>query len=104
MEPIPKQKTHRDKKYLLWLRSQPCAYCGLPATRGICDVVPMHKGGGMALKGDDKGAIPGCCTGSDCNAHGLHHKMPGTFEGMLHVRTGKSWKQHAQEHWKRYQD
>ncbi len=57
----PKTITVRDKKYLDWLKTQPCANprCNASWGTGI-NVVPAHSGGGMAIKGDDSQALPLC--------------------------------------------
>ncbi len=58
----------------------------------------------MGTKGDDKMALPGCSTGSPCNAHGIDHASPKTFRTQLFLTTGKTWGEHAREHWERYND
>jgi len=94
----PKPSTPRDKKYLKWLRTQLCVFCGEPAKPNM-DVVPMHKGGGMALKGSDYDALPGCV---EC--HRREHELPITFWRMIYVQTGKRREQLVEEHRKRYKE
>ena len=98
MNPDPKPKTYRNKKYLNWLKTQPCVYCGNYASPAM-DVVPMHQGGGMALKGDDSDALPGCV-----EHHRWEHNGPATFWAMVKTLSGKSRDQIAVEHWERYQN
>ena len=97
MNPQPKQKTHRDKKYRLWCRTQPCNYCGNPPMEGYKDTCLAHAGGGMAIKGNDKDGIILC---DEC--HKIDHAGHETFKAMLETRTGKTWGQHAEENWDRY--
>jgi hypothetical protein len=53
MMPLPKEKQHRDRAYLDWLRDQPCLFTGYSG----CD--PMHIGtAGKGLKCHDYWAIP----------------------------------------------
>ena len=78
MVPKPKPQTIRNKKYLLWLRTQPCAACGQPPTMYV-DVVAAHRtGGGVGIKNDDTSALPLCV---DC--HGLEHNGVKTFWGKV---------------------
>ncbi len=57
MNPDPKQKKHRSKKYLKFIRSKPCLICGHAS-------VACHVGDktskGMATKTHDSRAIPMC--------------------------------------------
>ena len=54
--PQPKPHTPRDRPYLDWLRTQPCAACSRPPP---CD--PSHHGrGGVGIKAPDHDAIPLC--------------------------------------------
>ena len=57
----------------------------------------------MGIKGDDRNALPGCSTGSYCNAHGIDHASPDDFDTVLYLATGKTWEELAKEHWERYQ-
>lgn len=52
---LQKNKTERDKKYLVWLRSQPCIRCSNPYTEAH-----HTSSGGMGIKGSDYDAIPLC--------------------------------------------
>lgn len=94
LHPDPKTKTHRDKKYLLWIRTQPCASCGQLPIEGTYQVVPAHSGGGMALKGPDRDAIPLCVA-----CHGIDHTV-GPFQEVKGVNRMDV----ARAHWKRYQE
>ena len=96
--PNPKPKTHRDKKYLDWLRSQPCVGCDQPKSDEF-DIVYTHKGGGMAIKGDDREALPLCTF-----CHETEHRAPKTFWITVRFMTKKSRDQHVKEHRKRYGD
>lgn len=52
----PKVKTMRDRKYLDWLRDQPCVACGFPHG---CD--PSHHGRhGLGIKAPDDRAVSMC--------------------------------------------
>ena len=56
---IPKNKPHRNKKYLDFIRSHPCVMCGNPQT------VPHHVrrsywGAGMGVKPHDYVTLPVC--------------------------------------------
>lgn len=56
MNPIPKSKTFRSKKYLEFIRSQPCILCGCEE-----DIQAHHTASaGIALRGSDYSAIPVC--------------------------------------------
>ena len=64
MKSDQKEKTPRDKKYLLWQRTQPCAnpYC-CKTGNDYESVVPAHnKGGGVSNKSSDYEALPLCNT------------------------------------------
>lgn len=64
-----KQKVIRDRKYLIWLRSQPCILTGFRATEYEA-VDPAHIGqAGMGMKSGDDEALP--------VKHSLHVKMHG---------------------------
>ena len=97
MKPQPKPVTQRHKAYLKWLRTQPCVNCGRYANPHL-DIVPMHTGGGMAIKGDDTKALPGCV---ECHAE--EHRQPMTFWGALWYRYGTDRDGLCTEHWERYQ-
>ena len=58
MTAIPKNPPLRDRKYLDWLRTQPCILTGLHATEADA-VDPMHIGtAGRGIKSPDDEAIP----------------------------------------------
>jgi hypothetical protein len=62
IRPDPKQETPRDKKYLDWLKEQPCAICDHPKYANR-DVVAAHQsvsGRSMGKKGSDFEALPLC--------------------------------------------
>lgn len=103
MKPYPKIKIVKDKKYLLWLRGQPCVFSGQSASEHE-DVVYAHdKGGGMALKDDDTKALPllsGHHLGGTISEHRGYH----TFWDLVLVKTGKTRKQLVIEHRKRYKE
>jgi hypothetical protein len=95
MTPIPKPITHVDKKYREWMRLEPCDYCG----RTWVDVCLAHRsGGGMGKKDHDKCGIALC---HEC--HKMEHTGSSTFRDMLLIKTGKTWEQHAEKHWEKYQ-
>ena len=52
-----KEKTHRSEKYKKFIRSQPCAICGLEVSQHHHEPLNGH---GMALKGPDNEALPLC--------------------------------------------
>lgn len=66
--------TPRNNSYLKWLRTLPCTLCGREKIEGYLDIVPAHKGGGMALKGSGCEAVPLCV---DC--HEVEHEKPAWF-------------------------
>ena len=74
IRPNPKSITQRDKGYLLWLRTQTCAFCGAGVVQGEVQVVPAHKGGGIATKGPDDEAVPLCV-----KCHAIEHAGAVTF-------------------------
>jgi len=53
---LPKSKTERNPKYLVWIRKQPCCVC-----RRIGNIQAHHSsGGGIGIKGSDLEAVPLC--------------------------------------------
>jgi hypothetical protein len=55
---LPKDNLIRDRKYLDWLRDQPCLLTGYSASESMA-VDPMHIGtAGKGLKSGDDEAIP----------------------------------------------
>jgi len=74
MNPHPKPHTDRDPKYLAWLRTQPCANPRCQMSAYPADIVPTHKGGGMALKGSDLQSLPLCFY-----CHAEEHRGAVTF-------------------------
>jgi len=95
-QPCPRPKTNRDKKYLAWLRQQPCVGCNQPKTPDF-DIVYTHKGGGMALKGPDSEALPLCTY-----CHESEHRAPETAWEAIKFMTGKTREQHVKEHRRNY--
>jgi hypothetical protein len=64
---LPKEKTPRNKHFLLWLLDRPCELRGGEFGPCMGDMIYHHtEGGGMALKGSDLEAIS-CCYG--------HHEL-----------------------------
>ena len=55
----PKTKPVRDKKYLAWVRTLPCAVCGKPGPSEAAHQ-RILQGGGMGMKPSDYEAIPLC--------------------------------------------
>ncbi len=54
----PKLTIVRDRKYLDWLRTQPCVICGVSATQYLA-VDPAHIGTlGKGIKSSDDEALP----------------------------------------------
>ena len=94
----PKPKTHRDKKFRLWLRSQPCAKCGKPAPfeNGKYQNHPHHnsvtKGGGMAIKCSDLEEVPLC--------HACHNEVE--YIGKVTFWKGFNVPMLIQQHYDRY--
>jgi len=60
-------KTTRDKDYLLYIRTQPCAFCTMPPNDNT-QIVYHHEqlgdSGGYGLKSSDHFAVPLC---NDCH-------------------------------------
>lgn len=70
MNAVPKHSPLRDRKYLLWLRSQRCEVTGSLATH-VEAVEPAHIGTtGVGIKSPDNEAIPLCHT-----MHGISHRI-----------------------------
>jgi hypothetical protein len=66
-EALPKEKTPRNKHFLLWLLDRPCELRGGKFGPCMGDMIYHHtSGSGMALKGSDLEAIS-CCYG--------HHEL-----------------------------
>ena len=61
---IPKPKTPRSSRYLAWLRTLPCAWCG----RGPPSDASHHGRRGVGIKASDLLAVPLCRA---CHRH--HH-------------------------------
>lgn len=95
--PQPKPKTNRDKKYLEWLKTQPCVKCKRVAIPKCLDIVATHSGGGMAIKGDDSNALPLCVV-----CHYTEHTGIKMFWQLIEYMTGKTRKQHVKEHRERW--
>ena len=98
MNPDPKPKSVRNPKYLLWLRNQQCVNCGRYKS-ALMDIVPMHHGGGMAIKGDDSKALPGC---TQCHAR-EHREGYALFWGSIWNRYGLTRDDLCTESFERYQ-
>jgi len=58
MPPVPKFKTYRNKKYLAWMRGQPCEACAKPGEPH--HVRRSHWGAGVAQKPHDYVTISLC--------------------------------------------
>ena len=80
MPPDPKPPPHKkrkppgqDKKYLAWIREQPCARCGQ-----VAPSEPAHQrclgNCGVGIKPPDRDALP-LCRG----CHSLEHSMGGPW-------------------------
>jgi hypothetical protein len=65
----PKTKAARDKKYLAWIRTLPCAVCGKPGPSEAAHQ-RILQGGGIGLKPSDYESIPLC---TDC--HHIEHAV-----------------------------
>ena len=75
VNPIPKNKPLRNKKYLGWLRNQPCAFTGQYIEYGIVyHHVKLLGGGGWAIKPPDNDCLP--------ILHSIHQRLdsPGHSE------------------------
>lgn len=91
----PKPKTFRSPKYLAWLRTQPCAWCGRPAPSEAAHM----GGGGKGIKGPDNLAIPLCGGPNGCHAYSHRHGVlplgqshHGTTEGASVTGAGmRAW-------------
>jgi len=68
MTPMPKTKPWRSPKYLKWLRSQPCYYCGRPST--VHHIKGIGHMSGISRKAPDWATSPLC---EEC-----HHRMQTT--------------------------
>lgn len=53
-----KNKAHRDRKFLDWLRDQPCAVTMAPPPSDPAHTFKSTGGGGMGLKSGDCYAVP----------------------------------------------
>ena len=56
MNPQPKQKRLRDKKYLAWLQKQQPLIMGVGDT--VCHHIRLFGGAGMGIKAPDNDCIP----------------------------------------------
>ena len=65
---LPKPQTPRDPKYLAWIRTLPCLFCGKPGPSQAHHTAT----GGMSLKGSDFSCVPLC---GDC--HSIMHTEHG---------------------------
>jgi hypothetical protein len=78
VNPQPKQKRLRDKKYLEWLRSLWCCNCYRAGSENV-QVVAHHirigTNGGTGIKPGDNHCVPLCV---DCHAD-LHQIGEATF-------------------------
>ena len=107
--PDPKPKPHKkrkppgqDKKYLAWIRDQPC--CGPNCKGKPGDIVPAHMRclgeAGTGMKPDDKMALPLCFW-----CHAEEHRGPIRFWNET-----EKWKARekvsalCREHLKRYEE
>jgi len=70
LNPVPKLKTFRSKKYLDFIREHPCCNCGHPA-RSEAHHVRFDGNGGTSLKPPDTHTIPLCNDGTDFQCHAL---------------------------------
>lgn len=61
---FPKEKTPRDAKYLAWIRTLNCAFCGNPPP----NEASHHGKRGMGIKASDYEALPACR-----RCHQRHH-------------------------------
>lgn len=68
---LPKPTTPRDKRYLEWVKRQPCISC----ESSFFEVHPHHTTtGGMGIKGSDYETIPLC---TFCHREWHDHKGKG---------------------------
>jgi hypothetical protein len=76
MNPCPKMKPIRNKKYLAWIRKQPCGYAG-PYCSGPIQAHHVRRqrwGAGTSQKPHDLVAVPRC----------LYHHDP-LYEGDVEL-------------------
>lgn len=78
---FPKPCSHRDPKYLAWIREQPCAKCNHPAPSHPAHMRSL-KGGGTSLKPSDYHAIPLCHE---------HHIVFEHGKGISHLNINPGW-------------
>jgi len=69
--PVPKQDYLRDKGYLRWVASLPCAHCGIEGRSQAAHSDDNGAGGkGMGIKASDDTAYPACApTPGDPGCH-----------------------------------
>jgi len=75
-------KPARDWKYRAWIRSLPCASCGIePAGEAA------HTGsdGGMKQKASDYSCVPLCCDCHTIGANAYHRIGKSAFEALRNV-------------------
>ena len=71
-------KPIRDRKYLAWIRTQPCAVCG--STRNI---EAAHVGPhGLGQKASDRSTIPLCARHHRTGNDSVHSLGPRKFEAV----------------------
>ena len=59
---IQKVKPYRSKRYLSWIREQPCTHCRAPAPSEAHHMIGIAGGGTMGGKASDVLACPLCST------------------------------------------
>ena len=92
----PKEKTHREPKYLSWLRRQRCAgCCASPPSQAS-----HHGAHGIAIKPPDSSCIPLCFS---CHMLEWHRtgEVPAT-QGLSREERREWFREQATTHYSRY--
>ena len=76
--PFPKNKRWRSERYLKYVRSLPCAYCGKPADHAH-HLIGVGSLGGMGTKAPDWATLPSCAV-----CHSRIHQ--GSWSIMVNVQ------------------
>jgi hypothetical protein len=96
------KRTPRDWKYKAWIRTLPCAVCGLEGP-GLVEAAHTGDDGGTALKSSDYSCIP-LCAEHHTMGPDAHHGGRETFERIhgldvkaLVKRLNGLWFRYSQE-------
>lgn len=93
-----KQKTPRDKKYLAFVKDQPCCICGWKPSRDYSYLLHAHhtESGGMGIKGSDYSAVPLCFVHHDeIHQKGAKNNIPNLEQILKQLMVKYQWLKEA---------